>query len=576
MSVVLSFDRELANWQGKIAVAAEKNSGLDAFRTALNWAKNEVPPNNGLCEKAKKEILETAERHLADVYGVEVLDAIYSCVVPEDVAASNDDLDAVALTTDAKGEIAAIIRRIASLNPVERALEARKAAKNFGVPVSAIETAIKDARAATGGPKAQGRALELPTIERWPEPVHGDDLLDDICIAIKRYLVLPEGCAETLALWSVHTHAFECFGHSPRLAITSPEKGCGKTTTLDVIGELVARPLPTSNATTAAIFRTIERAKPTLLIDEADTFLKDNEELRGILNAGHRRGGQIIRTVGDDYEPRQFSTWTPAAIAMIGRLPDTLEDRSCSIALRRRRPSEKVQQFRSDRTSDLKQLAQKIARWCDDNSQRLSASDPNTGPLANRAADNWRPLLAIADLAGSDWPARARAVAQQAEAAKQDQSKRIMALSDIRDFFTASPDIDRVPSIELAATLGAMENRPWPEWRNSKPITPTALARLLAPFGIIPGTRREGENTFKGYLRCDFTEAFATYLPDQTVTSSQFNNDGHRDVLQAVTPGKPVTFQKVSQLNNDGYCDDVTVRPGEPDPDDWNFHTEAP
>jgi putative DNA primase/helicase len=112
-------------------------------------------------------------------------------------------------------------------------------------------------------------------------------------------------------LWAIHTHAFECFGHSPRLAITSPEKQCGKTTTLDVLGELVARSLPTSNATTAAIFRTIEIVKPTLLIDEADTFLGENEELRGVLNSGHRRGGQILRTVGEGHEPRQFATWAP-------------------------------------------------------------------------------------------------------------------------------------------------------------------------------------------------------------------------------------------------------------------------
>ena len=528
------------------------------YQAALNWAKQDVPPDNGLCENAKQEILETAKRHLADVYGVDVLNAIYFCDLPEDTAPSNGELDALALATDAKGEIGATITRLASLNAVERAIEARTAAKHFGVPVSVIEAAIKDARAATADTRAQGRPLELPMIEPWPERVRGAELLDDICNSVKRYLVLPEGCAETLALWAVHTHAFECFGHSPRLAITSPEKGCGKTTTLDVIGELVARPLPTSNATTAAIFRTIEKATPTLLIDEADTFLKDNEELRGILNAGHRRGGQIIRTVGEDYEPRQFSTWTPAAIAMIGRLPDTLEDRSFSIALRRRRPAEKVQQFRSDRAQDLKQLARKIARWCDDNRQRLSTSDPNTGPLANRAADNWRPLLGIADLAGGDWPARARGVAAGAETAKRDQSKRIMVLSDIRDFFAASSNIDRVRSAELAATLGAMENRPWPEWRNGKPITPAGLAQLLAPFEIIPGTRREGENTFKGYLRCDFAEAFSTYLPDQTVTPSQPNDDGHCDTLQTVTSESLVTLSEASQSNSDGHCAAVT------------------
>ena len=154
---------------------------------------------------------------------------------------------------------------------------------------------------------------------------------------------------------------------------------------------------------------------------------------------------------------------------------------------------------------DLKQLARKIARWCDDNRQALAASDPDTGTLANRPADNWRPLLSIADLAGGRWPKHARAVAEAVETAKQDQSKRTMVLSDIRDIFAARPGIDRLRSAEMAEVLGAMENRPWSEWRNGKPMTPAALARLLAPFRITPGTKRDGEATFKGYLLSDFS-----------------------------------------------------------------------
>jgi hypothetical protein len=134
-----------------------------------------------------------------------------------------------------------------------------------------------------------------------------------------------------------------------------------------------------------------------------------------------------------------------------------------------------------------------------------------------------------------------------------------MLLCDIHDFFAARPEVDRAPSAELTGALGAMENRPWSEWRNSKPITPAALARLLGPFGIVPGTRRDGERTFKGYLRADFTDVFAAYLPDQTVTASQSNNDKHCDALQNVTLENDVTVSKASQANNDGHCDGVTV-----------------
>jgi hypothetical protein len=545
-----AFDHELAVWQGKIAVAAKNDNGLDVLKQALNWAKQQVPQNNGLREKAKQDILDAAKRHIP---GEDFAEAIYFCVFPED-AINNDQLDADILSRDEDAEI----RRLAKLPPIEYQRQRKAAAASLEIGVRALDDEVRAACAEDKTTKGQGRPLELPVIELWPQSVNGADLLDDICNSVRKYLVLPEGSAETLALWAVHAHAFECFGHSPRLAITSPEKGCGKTTTLDIVGELVAKPLPTSNATTAAVFRTVEMASPTLLIDEADTFLKDNEELRGILNAGHRRGGNIIRTVGEDHEPRQFSTWAPAAIAMIGRLPDTLEDRSVSISLRRKKPTERVQQFRSDRCPDLKNIARKIARWVADNREALAAADPDTGTLYNRPADNWRPLLAIADLAGGNWPQIARTVAETAETAKDDQSSRSMVLGDIRDIFAAR-GVDRLPSVALAAALGGMENRPWSEWRNGKPITAAALSRQLAPFGITPGTKRHGSSTFKGYLLADFADAFESYLPNETVTPSQANNDGLCDASESVTLAPDVTVPNASQPNNDGLCDGVTV-----------------
>ena len=550
-------DQQIDLWCGRIAAAAAKGGGLNEYKAALLWVKDNVPSDLALREGGKQTIQNAAERHLNDIHDATILDAIHFSIFPDD-AATNDELDALANKNDAFNEI----ERLAKLGCVEYALERKTVAGWLGIPVGALNAAVKAARTENGDTKGQGRPLELPAIEPWPEAVNGAELLDSICAGLRRYLVLPVGSAEIIALWVVHTHAFECFECTPRLAITSPEKRCGKTTTLDVIENFVAKPLPTSNIKSAGIFRTIEMASPTLLIDEADTFLKEDEASRGILNNGHKRGGQTIRLVGESYEPRLFSTWCPVAIAMIGRLSDTLEDRSVSIVLRRRRPTERVQQFRSDRAQDLKQLARKIARWTTDNREALASADPFTGMLVNRSADNWRPLLAIADLAGGPWPKRARAVANTVETAKQDQSKRTMVLSDIRDFFAARPEANRVASAELAGTLGAMEDRPWPEWRNGKPITPAALARLLGPFGIAPGTKRDGGHTFKGYLLSDFEEAFATYLPDQTVTPSQPNNGGLCDASQTVTLDRDVTASKASQPNNGGLCDGVTVQTG--------------
>jgi putative DNA primase/helicase len=296
------------------------------------------------------------------------------------------------------------IRRLAGLSPLEYERQRKSACERLNLRVPILDKLVEAERQKAGaGDGKQGRPLNLPQPEPWPQSVDGVDILAETVEAITRYMVLPNGAADMIALWALHTHCFDCFEHSPRLAITSPEKQCGKTLSLDILACLVTRPLLTANATVSAIFRTIDTARPTLLIDEADTFLRDNDELRGVLNAGHRKGGMVTRTVGDDHEPRQFSAWAPAAIAMIGQLPDTLHDRSLNCRLRRRNPSERVESFRSDRADHLHVLARKMARFAADNEARLRGADPDMGALQNRVADNWRSLFALADAAGGAW-----------------------------------------------------------------------------------------------------------------------------------------------------------------------------
>src|SRR6266567_753175 len=181
----------------------------------------------------------------------------------------------------------------------------------------------------------QGRAVTFPDPEPWPEAVDGADLLKAIADTYTRLVSLPEGAADALALFVTHTYVHDAAYVSPLLALVSPEKGCGKTTALSVTAELVRRPLSASNITAAALFRTVEKLEPTLLVDEADSFLRDNDELRGILNSGHNKAGaHVIRLVGDTFEPRVFSTWCPKAIATIGKLPPTPMDRAIVIPMR--------------------------------------------------------------------------------------------------------------------------------------------------------------------------------------------------------------------------------------------------
>jgi putative DNA primase/helicase len=427
------------------------------------------------------------------------------------VATENPGSKSFAEHPDPPPHLEGEISRLAAIGIGQYELERKKAAKCLGVRASTLDKLVEDKRGASADDCKQGRAVTLPEPEPWSDPVDGAELLSALSGAVRSYVVMPDKEADTVALWILHTYLIDNFGISPRLAVVSPEKGCGKTTLLDIVSHLVWRPLSTSNATVAAIFRVVASSRPTLLIDEADTFLPENEELRGILNSGHRRSGSVIRTIGDDHEPRMFSTFCPCAIALIGRLPGTLADRSVSVELKRRRPDETVARFRHDRTEYLDQLARQAARWAADQAERIRGADPDIPDgVLNRVEDNWRPLLAIADAAWREWSERARQACADGRTADDDESIRVTLLGDIKAIF-AEKRVDRISSGDLVEALSAIEGRPWGEWKG-KPITKNGLARLLNPFLITPDSVRFGEGTMKGYLLSQFEDVFSRYL----------------------------------------------------------------
>jgi Protein of unknown function (DUF3631) len=456
-----------------------------------------------------------------------------------------------------KTEPSAEIVRLAQLAPIDYEREREVAASRLGVRVSALDGFVKAQRAESSDASGQGRAFEVPKPDPWPDGVDGAELLADMTAAIRRHVALPDGAAETVAVWVLHTYCYDAFMISPRLAITSPEKGCGKTTLLDVLACLVARPLPTSNATVGAIFRVVETMKPTLLMDEAETFLPENDELRGILNTGHRKGGSVLRCVGDDHEPRTFSTWAPAAIAAIGKLPDTIEDRSISCKMRRRKATERVESFRSDRTEHLRILVRKAMRWVADNDDALRDADPDVGELQNRVADNWRPLLAVADVAGGEWPRRMWEIATAAVAARAEQSIKVQLLTDIKAAFEAK-GTDRLTSESLTEFLVKLEDRPWVEWKGGRPLTKAGLGRLLSPFGVGSAPIRFGLDVAKGYHLSAFEDAFARYTPSQKVTALQSRSRNDFCDFEKVTASQGVTFSKSEKSYGHSNCNAVT------------------
>jgi putative DNA primase/helicase len=391
----------------------------------------------------------------------------------------------------------------------------------------AIDCASPPAAAAKS--EEQGRAIELHDPEPWPDPVDGAALLEEIVATLQRFVVLPRAADAAIALWVLHSHLSEVASISPILALVSPEKRCGKTTALTILSALVPRALQASNVSAAALFRTVEKFKPTLLVDEADTFLAEREELRGLLNSGHfRAGARVIRIEGEAREPRIFSTWGPKAIALIGELPTTLHDRAIVVPLRRRARHEHVQQLRLDRLSELEPLRQRIARWAVDHAESLPVADPVLPEsLHDRAADNWRGLIAIADLIGDGWSDRGReaAILLSNLADAVDNSAAVQLLADLREIFREANG-ERLRSARVATALAAKEDRPWAEWRKGQPITARQVAALLQRFGIRPQKIRIGAETCQGYLRDQFDDAFARYLPSDPEHPEQAANDG--------------------------------------------------
>jgi putative DNA primase/helicase len=349
-------------------------------------------------------------------------------------------------------------------------------------------------------------------------------------------LVVSSHEAVAISLWTVLTYFTDNVDILPLLLFTSPEKRCGKTLALEISQNLVRRPLMASNISAAATFRVIDKYHPTLLIDEADTFLGQKDELRGVINSGHRRSSAfVIRCEGDDSEPREFSTWCPKAIALIGRMADTLEDRAIAIKLRRKSPQERVARFQLHKMGkDLDILRRCIVRFANDNAEAVKHSDPIVpNQLNDRAQDNWRPLLAIADIAGGEWPELARAAALQISGADQfDESVKVMLLQDIHAIFQ-NQQAGHVASEILCQALGEMEERPWPEWKNGKRITPRQLAQLLKPFDIQPKQTRVDSSNIRAYHLEDFRDALSRYAY-LSATVLQVNNDaGLRDFRSA-------------------------------------------
>ncbi|KQZ77753.1 hypothetical protein ASD55_07800 [Rhodanobacter sp. Root561] len=435
-----------------------------------------------------------------------------------------------------------------------------------------VRAAAKAAKASVGeldkltATKDDGGSVEVVAeVEPWPEPVDGRQLLADLCAIIGEHVIADPPTIRAAALWVVHTYCMDVLTVSPLAHISAPEMRCGKTVLLTAMMRLVFRPLSISSITPSAIFRSVELWSPTLGIDEADAFLKDNEEARGLINSGlYREGAFVIRCVGDDHTPTKFSTWAPKILCGIGKLAGTIEDRSIPLRMRRKVAGETAANIRRSDPQPWMDLQARLTRWARDHRHRIASAQPAPAHgLGDRAQDCWEPLLAIADLAGSEWPGLARAAALALHGVEEEtQSINVELLRDVEAAFKER-HTGRLASRELLDILTHDEEAPWATWNRGNPLTIRQLAARLSEFGIKPKTTRlPNGDRLKGYALADFADAFNRYLSAEggnlSVTAGQPHSSAVCEASATVTPAEVSPIGNALEPALDKDCHRVT------------------
>jgi hypothetical protein len=352
--------------------------------------------------------------------------------------------------------------------------------------------------------------------------IDGAALLSDVEAFLRRFVAHPsEAALVGHVLWIAHTHVMDAWESTPRIAFLSPEPGSGKTRALEITELLVPRPVVAVNVTPAYLFRKVadEAGKPTVLFDEIDTVFgpqaRDNEEIRGLLNAGHRRGAVAGRCVirGKNVETEELPAYCAVAMAGLGDLPDTILTRSVIVRMRRRAPGEHVEPYRRrlfEKEGEV--LRDRLAGWAHIHQDVLSTSWPDMpGGIHDRDADVWEPLLAVADAAGGDWPQRARVsgVSLVSLSKESTPSLGIRLLHDLHTVFGVGDVLSTKTILDL---LLAVPESPWGDLKG-KPLNDSGLAHRLREYGVKSKQVRIGGWTGKGYVRADLLDAWERYLP---------------------------------------------------------------
>ena len=387
-----------------------------------------------------------------------------------------------------------------------------------------------------------------------------DHPLDRIDHFIRRFLILPNESDYTIvSLWIAHTYFTHKIKTTPRLAIISPEYGCGKSRVLEVLESLTFKGEKLDHHTRSYLMRTVDLIReefsrsPTLLIDEIDSVFRKNSEegeaTRAFANTGYRATGFYGITEGDSKKtPTKFKTFAPMALAGKGEvLPESVMTRAVIIRLQRRMGNEYIEDFLTDLVAfEAEELSEELLNWSDYRAQDISTLNPDL-PVRDRDREVWLPLFIVAHLADEAWIKRAEIALANIQEAKSDNTlpRERELLSDLWKIFQRQ-DKDKIKSAAIILALIEMPDSEWDTYNFGKPINERALAKKLRTYGIKPAQIRfENGQGAKGYYRSEVESAVKRYLEPSMPAVSETTETPETELMPEFDSVSSVSFDSL-------------------------------
>ena len=503
-------DKSGQDWQANLSKAL---TALDIDYDVIDVDKVQLPTGEPM--PAKGDCYDLVQAYFADGQDssgiIEIIQALPLASIEPTANPLADD-DPLQELENKKQQLIACIQEMAKLDDIKITLALGEVAKRFGVSKDKILALVSEQK--------QGQLVA--EIEPYHEPVTHDEIYTALYSLVHEHMAIDEPLKVAFVLWVIFTYLTDISDFAPIAWITAPERQCGKSTLLGLFDRVVNKPMAFNNITQAVLYRVMEQFKPTLLIDEIDTSLKDKNELLGIVNAGYSRHASNVPRMNQDKGGivEKFDVFGAKVFSGIGEMKGTFASRAIRFELRRKTDSDKVKRF-NKRTlpyETTNELQRKVKRWAVDNRQAVQAVETPLLQINDRDFDNWEILLQIATVLGVyDKALQACLIICNR---KDEPSLNEMLLSDIREVFIT----ERISSVDLLERLKADSEKYWSTYNNGTPLNVHQLAKKLKSFGIKSKAMRiKGEQgTVKGYEKADFVKVWANYLPAHELEQNPF------------------------------------------------------